>query len=101
MEINEYETIKLDVHEYISPECSCKIEDMVNAVPHVIESNFDPVNNTLTVKAHRGMVTAKEIVEELKRCKIRCEEGKPPYEMVHMEHGAMKKGVPAAHDHTQ
>ncbi|MDQ1280016.1 MAG: Copper/silver-translocating P-type ATPase [Thermoproteota archaeon] len=94
----EYEIIKLEVHEYISPECSCKIEDMVNAVVHVIESIFDPVNNILAVKAHRGMVTAKETVNELKKCKIRCDECKPLHEMAHMEHEGMKKGMSPAHD---
>ncbi len=97
----EYETIKLNVRDYVSPECSCKIEDMVKAIPHVIESSFDPVNNLLTVKAHRGMVTSNRIAEELKRCKIRCEEGKPLHEMGSMEHEAMEgmSSMPASHDH--
>lgn len=96
---SEYETIELEVRDYISPECSCKVEDMVNAVPHVIESTFDPVNNLLKVKVHRGMVTAKDIIEELKRCAVRCEIRKPAYEKAHMEHEAMKMKKPTAHDH--
>ncbi len=95
----EYETLELEVHSYISPECSCKVEDMVNAVPHVIESTFDPVNNILRVKAHRGMVTPKQIIEELKKCSIRCEQRVPTQEKAHMEHEAMKMRKPAAHDH--
>lgn len=96
---SEYETIELEVHDYVSPECSCKIEDMVNAVPHVIDSTFDPVNNLLKVKVHKSMATSKEIIEELKRCAIRCEQRVPTHEKAHMEHEAMKMKKPATHDH--
>jgi len=95
----EYQILRLEVRDYLSPECSCKIEDMVNAVPHVVASTFDPVNNLLTVKVHKGMATAKDIIEELKRCAVRCEEAKTTHEMAHMEHEAMKTGKPAPHDH--
>ncbi len=99
MHASEYETIELEVRDYISPECSCKIEDMVNAIPHIIDSTFDPVNNLLKVKVHRGMVTAKDIIKELKKCAVRCEERKPAHEKAHMEHEAMKMKKPAAHNH--
>jgi Cu2+-exporting ATPase len=95
----DFETIELQVRDYISPECSCKVEDMVNALPHVVESSFDPVNNILKVKVHRGMTSANDIIKELKQCAIRCEQRLPPYEMAHMEHEAMKMKKPAAHDH--
>lgn len=96
---SEYETIELEVRDYISPECSCKIEDMVNAIPHIVDSTFDPVNNLLKVKVHSGMITAKDVIKELKRCAVRCEERKPVHEKAHMEHEAMKMKKPAAHDH--
>jgi len=96
---SEYETIELEVRDYISPECSCKVEDMVKAVPHVVDATFDPVNNILRAKVHRGMASAKDIIEELKRCRIRCEQRMPSHEKVHMEHEAMKMKKPAAHDH--
>jgi len=96
---SEYETIELDVRSYVSPECSCKIQDMANAVPHVVDSTFDPVNNLLKVRVHKGMVTAKDIIEELKRCAVRCEARMPTHEKAHMEHEVMKMKKPAAHDH--
>jgi Cu2+-exporting ATPase len=96
---SEHEIIKLEIYDYISPECSCKIEDMVNDIEHVIDSTFDPVNNLLTVRVHKGMITAKDIIKELKRCAVRCEEGKVVHEKVHIEHEAMKIKRPAVHDH--
>jgi len=96
---HEYEIIELNVRDYISPECSCKIEDMVNSVPHVLEATFDPISNQLRVKAHKGMVTAKDIIKELKQCAVRCQTRMPAHEMAHMEHEAMKMKKPAKHDH--
>src|SRR3989304_6677525 len=95
----DFETIELQVRDYISPECACKVEDMAKAIPHVVESSFDPVNNILKVKVHRGMASAKDIIKELKQCAVRCEERMPANEMASMEHEAMKMKKPAAHDH--
>ncbi|MFQ5832542.1 MAG: hypothetical protein ACE5H4_07560 [Candidatus Thorarchaeota archaeon] len=94
-----YETISLKVNDYISPECSCKIEDMVNAIPHVVDSAFDPINHLLSVKVHQDMVSAGEVIEGLRQCAIRCEERKPSHEMAHIEHEATRMHKPAAHDH--
>jgi len=96
---SEYETLELEVRSYTSPECSCKVEDMVNAVPHVIESTFDPVNNILRVKVHKGMATAKDIINALKRCAVECEQRTSSLEKAHMEHEVMKMKKTAAHDH--
>ncbi len=95
----DFEIIELQVGDYISPECSCKIEDMVNHLPHVVESSFDPVNNILRVKVHRGMTSADNIVKQLKQCKIHCEQRRPAHEMAHMEHQAMKMKKTMTHDH--
>jgi len=95
----DFETIQLQVREYISPECTCKVEDMVKAVPHVVEASFDPVNNILKVKVHRGMTSANDIIEALKQCSVDCEQRRPVHEMAHMEHEAMKTKKPASHDH--
>lgn len=51
---NEYETLELEIRDYISPECSCKVEDMINRVPHVVDSTFDPINNIVKVRVHRA-----------------------------------------------
>jgi len=96
---HEYEIIELNIRDYISPECSCKIEDMVNSFPHVLEATFDPISNQLRVKAHKGMVTAKDIIKELEQCTVRCQERMPAHEMANMEHEAMKMKKPAKHDH--
>jgi Cu2+-exporting ATPase len=93
-----FETIELQVRDYTSPECSCKVEDMINALPHVLEASFDPVNNLLKVKVHKGMVSSKDIIKELKQCAIRCEQRMPAHEMAQMEHEAMKTKKPAAHE---
>lgn len=94
-----YETIKLEIRDYLSPECSCKVEDKVNAIEHVTDSAFDPVNNLLMVTASAGKVTAEDIIAELKQCAVRCELGRPAHEQAHREHEAMKMKHPAAHDH--
>lgn len=95
----DYETIELQVREYISPECTCKIEDMINALPHVVSSSFDPVNNMLKVKVHKGMTSSQDIIEKLKECSIRCEQRVPTHQMARMEHEAMKAKKPSPHDH--
>lgn len=96
---HESEIIELNVRDYISPECSCKIEDMVNRVPHVLEATFDPISNQLKVKAHKGMVTAKDIINELEQCTVFCQESMPWHDMTHMEHEAMGMKKPTMHDH--
>ncbi len=111
---DQYETIRLEVQDYIRPECSCKIEDIAKSVEHVADSTFDPVNNVLMVKVHKGMVSARDIIDELKRCMVRCEEGQTARmepeakteHMEHMEHEArpyreMRAAVekPTVHDH--
>jgi Cu2+-exporting ATPase len=96
---SDFETIELQVRDYIPPECTCKVEDMVKAVPHVVEASFDPVNNLLKVKVHKGMASAKDIIEKLKQCAVRCEQRMPAHEMVGMEHEGMKMEKPAAQDH--
>ena len=98
---HESETIELDVSNYVSPECSCKIEDIARNVPHILEAAFDPVSNHLTVKGHKGMVTAKDVIKELDKCKVLCREGTPAHEMGNMEHEAMKTKMPGKHDHHQ
>ena len=77
----DLETLRLQVNDYISPECTCKFEDRVNALPHVVESSFNPVNNLLTVKVHKGMTSVNEIVKELRKCSVRCEIRTLPHEM--------------------
>jgi len=96
---HEYETIELKIRDYISPECTCKVEEIINDLPHVVESSFDPVNNILKVTVHRGMTSANDIIKELKQCAIQCEQRMPAHEMAAMEHEAMKTKKPAAHDH--
>ncbi len=104
----EYETLELNVRQYVPPECSCRIEDIINALPHVIESSFDPINGILRVKVHRGMISAKNINNELKKCAIRCERRDSPGEVdaQQINHEAMnmdmkRSNLPmhAMHDH--
>lgn len=96
---NQNEIIKLGVSDYISPECSCKVENMVKSVEHVVDSTFDPMNNMLSVKVHKGMVSARDIKENLKKCGVSCEEEKSVHDRAHMEHEAAEKKTPVRHDH--
>lgn len=92
----DLEILRLQVRDYISPECTCKVEDMVNALPHVLESSFNPVNNLLTVKVHKGMTSVNKIVKELRKCSFRCEQHMLPHEMEHeteIEKKPIKNGV--------
>ncbi len=103
----EFETITLQVKDYISPECTCKVEDIVTALPHVVESSFDPINSLLKVKVHKGMTSSKTIIEGLKKCSVSCEQHNVSNSanMGHMNHETMnmpmKMGAqkPAMHDH--
>lgn len=95
----DFEIIQLQVRDYISPECTCKVEEMIKAVPHVVEAIFDPVNNILKVKVHKGMASTKDIIKELKQCAVRCEQRVPAHERATIEHEAIKTKKPAAHDH--
>ncbi len=104
---SDFESIVFQVRDYISPECTCKVEDMANALPHVVESSFDPINGILKVKVHKSMTSANEIIAELKKCPLHCEQ--PHYmskkSMGGMEHEAMNMPMrmgaqkPAMHDH--
>lgn len=87
----DFETIELQVRDYISPECTCKVEDMAKALPHVVEASFDPVNNLLRVKVHKGMASADDVIQELKKCTVHCGQRMPAHELAQMEHEAMKK----------
>jgi Cu2+-exporting ATPase len=96
------ETIELEVKDYMSPECTCKVEDIAKAIPHVMDASFNPVSNLLTVTAHSGMVKSKDIIIKFEECGIACREGRALSEKVHDEHEGMKmeaKGIAPAHDH--
>jgi len=103
----DFETITLQVNDHISPECTCKVEDIVNDLPHVVESSFDPINGLLKVKVHKGMTSAREIIFELQKCPVHCEQphNMPKSSIEGMNHKAMimpmKMGTqkPAMHDH--
>lgn len=84
------EALSLEIKDYMPPECTCKIEDIVKKNPHVVDASFNPISNLLTVKAHKGMLTAEDIKKILKECGYRCEKGRTPHEQAHMEHEAMK-----------
>lgn len=46
----------LNVAEYISPECTCNVEDMVAKLDHVSGVEFNPLTQVLKVTAHQGMI---------------------------------------------
>ncbi|HLN45273.1 MAG TPA: copper-translocating P-type ATPase [Candidatus Sulfotelmatobacter sp.] len=88
----DFETITLQVRDYIFPECTCRVEDMVKAIPHVVDASFDSINNVLTVKIHRGMASASDMIKELKKCKIQCEQRVSEREILQTKHEAMEQG---------
>jgi len=94
------ETFLLSVEEYLGPECACDVERMVGRLDHVVDVAFDPLTNVIKVTAHRGMITREDIIEHLKRCRIKCSEA-PPHRARH-EHAAgemLMEGHPPEHDH--
>jgi Cu2+-exporting ATPase len=96
------ETIELEVKDYMSPECTCKVEDIAKAIPHVMDASFNPVSNLLTVKSHSGMLKSKDIIKKFEECGIACREGREFSKKVQDEHEGMKmeeKGKAPAHDH--
>jgi Cu2+-exporting ATPase len=96
------ETIELELKDYMSPECTCKVEDIARDIPHVMDASFNPVSNLLTIKAHSGMVKAGDVIKRFKECGISCREGRELSEKVYDEHEDMKmeeKGMAPAHDH--
>ncbi|GBE56822.1 copper-exporting P-type ATPase A [archaeon BMS3Bbin16] len=96
------ETIEIEVKDYMSPECTCKIEEIAKSVAHVMDASFNPVTNLLTVKAHSGMVKSKDIIKRFKECGIACREGRTLNEKVSDEHKGMKmkgEGMAPGHDH--
>jgi Cu2+-exporting ATPase len=96
------ETIDIEIKDYMSPECTCKIEDIAKAIPHVMDASFNPVSNLLTVKAHSRMVKAGDIIKKFEECGVACREGRVFSEKVHDEHAGMNmeaKGMAPAHDH--
>ena len=101
-EMNAVETIEVEIKEYMPPECSCRLEDIATSIPHVTDASFNPITNTLLLKAHPGMVTPEDVVKKFRECGIRCGKGKGFQEKVHDEHAGMKmeeKGMPPKHDH--
>ncbi|HEX9261107.1 MAG TPA: hypothetical protein VF893_01095, partial [Candidatus Bathyarchaeia archaeon] len=98
---SDFETIQLQVRDYISPECTCRVEDIVKAMPHVVEASFDPVSNILKVRVHRGMASSNDIIEGLKQCAVRCEPRMTTHDMAQMENKAeaakKKKEMPGGH----
>ena len=95
------ETFLLNVEEYLGPECTCKVEEVVSRLDHVVDASLDPLSNILKVTAHRGMITRETLIDHLKRCRIRCSEAPPPYEPRH-EHAAGRipmEAHPPEHDH--
>ncbi len=91
------DTFILNVEEYIGPECTCKIEDMVLRLDHVLSAEFDPLTHILKVTAHSGMLTRKAIVKHLEDCNVHCSEGVPPHE--HMGGDMPMPEHTPGHDH--
>lgn len=94
--------ITLDVEDFVSPECSCRLEDMINKVEGVIDSSFNPINNILQVKVQKGKVSYKNIESILKQSAVTSQKRTTSHETSHTEHEAMKmkkQGKPAKHDH--
>lgn len=84
----------INVDEYIGPDCSCDVEEMVKRLDHVVDASFDPLTNILKVNAHTGMITQQAIIEHLEHCKVRC--SKAP--SLH-KHAQRVMAHPPGHDH--
>ena len=90
----------LNVADYISPECTCNVEDMVAKLDHVASVEFNPLTQILKVTAHQGMITREALIKHLKDCGVHCSDDSP--ESMHREHGAQGMDMAAhspGHDH--
>ncbi|MEE8357912.1 MAG: copper-translocating P-type ATPase [Candidatus Hydrothermarchaeales archaeon] len=100
--MEKMDTIELELKNYMSPECTCRVEDIAKSISHVMDASFNPVSNLLTIKAHSGMVKSKDVIKRFEECGIECKKGRTLKEKVHDEHMGMKmemKGMPPEHDH--
>lgn len=90
----------LNVEDYISPECTCNVEDMVTKLDHVASVEFNPLTQILKVTAHQGMITREALIKHLEDCGVHCSDDAPEG-MTH-EHGAQGMDLAAhspGHDH--
>jgi cation transport ATPase len=67
----------LNVAEYISPECTCKVEDMVNKLDHITDVEFNPLTQVLKVTAHQGMMTREALIKHIEDCGVHCADDAP------------------------
>ena len=67
----------LNVTDYISPECTCKVEDMVAKLEHVASVEFNPLTQILKVTAHQGMMTREALTKHLEDCGVLCSDDAP------------------------
>lgn len=90
----------LNVADYISPECTCNVDDMAAKLDHVSSVEFNPLTQVLKVTAHQGMITRGALIKHLEDCGVRCSNDAPEG-MTH-EHGAQGMDMAAhspGHDH--
>ncbi len=90
----------LNVADYISPECTCNVEDMVAKLDHVASVEFNPLTQVLKVTAHQGMITREALIKHLEDCGVHCSDDAP--ETMTHEHGAQGMDMAAhspGHDH--
>jgi Cu2+-exporting ATPase len=90
----------LNVADYISPECTRKVEDIVGELDHVSSVEFNPLTQILKVTAHQGMMTRETLIKSIEDCGIHCSNDAP--ETVHHKHGTQGMDMAAhspGHDH--
>ena len=100
--LEELTIFTFEIREFMPPECTCKVEDMLQGIEHVADASVDSINGILKVKVHKGMISEDEVLKALERCGVKCGKAKTIHEKAHMEHEALemkRKGMPMVHDH--
>lgn len=91
-------TVTFRLEEFLSPDCSCTVEDRVREVEGVRDARLNALTGELTVDLEpEGRVEAAE--EKLEACGYACRARPSTSEMAHAEHEAQATKGAAEHDH--
>ncbi len=90
--------LTLQIRDFMSPDCSCQIEDRVLEVPGVHHAELNTLTGELSVHL-TAEGSAEAVVQQLKQCGYECGARLGATEMSHEEHQAHAAGTAPEHDH--
>ncbi|MFQ5870979.1 MAG: heavy metal translocating P-type ATPase [Candidatus Geothermarchaeales archaeon] len=88
----------LRLQDYMPPDCSCVVEDVLRHVPGVRSADLNTLTSELTV--HVAPDASEEaVVRRLRECGYECGPQLPTEKMAQSEHAAHAAGKAPEHDH--